>query len=450
MPRVLDARAAGLTAVAMLGVTAYCVLFSRALDTTSYDLWGYFLVAPILLTLSLPVLARLVRDEQDSVVVTVVFAGLVLKLLSALPRYWMAFVLYEGNADSAMYAEVASTISREFRNFDFNVDIGTKVMGTGFLVIVTGVVFVFTGPTTLGGFVFFSWMGFWGLFFFYRAFKVAMPDADLRRYCLLLFLLPSMLFWPSSIGKDTWMLLCLGVFSYGAALLLERRPGAFLFLALGVLGTVFLRPHVTLIACAALAVATVFRRSPDKLTALGPLRSILTFGALGLGLMMVLAKLTAFLGTDSLQVSSSLQGAAEMTGQGGSEVESAPATSPVDLPWGIVTVLFRPFPFEAHNVQSFITSAEGTLLLGLIILSIPRLRGILGYARKRPYVVYAIVYMLLFCYIFSSFQNFGILARERVMVFPLVIVLLALPKPEEVVRSRPGIRPQQLTGSILR
>ena len=55
--------------------------------------------------------------------------------------------------------------------------------------------------------------------------------------------------------------------------------------------------------------------------------------------------------------------------------------------------------------------------------------------------------MLLFCYIFSSFQNFGILARERVMVFPLVIVLLALPKPEEVVRSRPGIRPQQLTGS---
>lgn len=452
MDRVLDPRAAGLTALAAVGVTAYCVVFSYMLNTTTYDLWGYFLVAPILLTVSLPLLARLVRDEQDEVVVTVLFAGLVLKLVSALPRYWMAFVLYDGAADASMYSEYGAKIATSFRLFDFDVDIGNRVMGTGFIVIVTGVVFAVIGPTTLGGFVVFSWLGFWGLFFFYKAFKVALPEADLRRYTLLLVLLPSMLFWPSSIGKDTWMLLCLGVFSFGAALLLERAPGGTVFLLLGVLGSVFLRPHVTLIACVALTVAMLFRRSPDRLTALGPLRSILTLSALGLGLMVVMAKLTAFLGTERLEVTASLQGAAAMTGQGGSSFETTPASTPLDLPWGIVTVLYRPFPFEAHNLQTLITGAEGSLLLVLTVLSVPRLRGVLGYMRRRPYVAYALVYILLFCYVFASFQNFGILARERVMVFPLVVVLLALPKPTPKPKDdrRPDVRTYRQIWSTVR
>jgi hypothetical protein len=38
-----------------------------------------------------------------------------------------------------------------------------------------------------------------------------------------------------------------------------------------------------------------------------------------------------------------------------------------------------------------------------------------------------LTYTLLFCLVFSAFQNFGILARERVMVYPFVLVLLALP-----------------------
>jgi hypothetical protein len=445
--KLLDAPATWLTFVVLILVCAYCAMFSWALENSTYDIWGSFLVGPVLLALSLPVLALALREESDSVVMAIVFGGLALKLLTAVPRYWMSFVLYDGSADASMYAEVGAVVSRQFRRFDFDIDIGGPVLGTGFLVIVTGVVFAFIGPTTLGGYVFFSWLGFWGLFCFYKAFKTALPDADLRRYCLLLFLVPSLLFWPSSIGKDTWMLLCLGVFALGTARVLERKRGGVICIVLGVLGTVFLRPHVTLLACVALGVATLLRRSPEKLTVLGPLRSALTFAVLGATLMVVVARVTEFLGRDTLDVTAELNEANERTDRGGSAFDSAPASSPLELPKAIITVLFRPFPFEAHNLQSLIASAEGTLLLVLALLSVARFRGLLSYVRVRPYVVYVIVYILLFCYIFASFQNFGILTRERVQVFPLVMALLALPVAAKT-EPRKSRKPTQIRSTV--
>jgi hypothetical protein len=93
----------------------------------------------------------------------------------------------------------------------------------------------------------------------------------------------------------------------------------------------------------------------------------------------------------------------------------------------IVTVLFRPFPFEAHNAQSLIASAEGTVLLGMFVAGRRRLRGVPRALKRSPYVAYCLVYTILFCLIFSTFSNFGILTRERVQVFPMVLVFLALP-----------------------
>ena len=71
-------------------------------------------------------------------------------------------------------------------------------MGTGFMRMVTGVVYVVTGPSLVGGFLVFSVLGFWGIYFVYRAF-VALPcrEGNDWLYGLLMFLLPSMLFWPS-------------------------------------------------------------------------------------------------------------------------------------------------------------------------------------------------------------------------------------------------------------
>ena len=54
-------------------------------------------------------------------------------------------------------------------------------------------------------------MAFAGCWLFYRAFQIAVPDGDHYRYAKLIFLWPSLLYWPSSIGKDSWMLLTIAI-----------------------------------------------------------------------------------------------------------------------------------------------------------------------------------------------------------------------------------------------
>jgi hypothetical protein len=42
-------------------------------------------------------------------------------------------------------------------------------------------------------------------------------------------------------------------------------------------------------------------------------------------------------------------------------------------------------------------------------------------------VAYAVAFTAMFVVAFSSFANFGLLARERVQLFPLYLVLLSVP-----------------------
>jgi hypothetical protein len=101
--------------------------------------------------------------------------------------------------------------------------------------------------------------------------------------------------------------------------------------------------------------------------------------------------------------------------------------TPFDLPLATVTVLFRPLLIDAHNVQAMAASVEGTFLLALCVV---RWRWIMAAGRllrRRPYLTVALVYTLLFVIGFSSVANFGILARERVQVLPMLLVLMCVP-----------------------
>ena len=69
------------------------------------------------------------------------------------------------------------------------------------------------------------------MFYLYRAFTIAIPDGNRRSYARLLFFLPSMLYWPSSIGKEAWMLFTLGLAAFGTARLLTGRTWRGLALA---------------------------------------------------------------------------------------------------------------------------------------------------------------------------------------------------------------------------
>ena len=374
-------------------------------------------LTPVLLAASWPAFVRQARRERDQRLAQLLMLALCLKLFGSLVRYWVAIYVYDGFADALMYHDVGTNLAMRFRGGDFSTGLDS-LSSTDFIRFFTGLVYTVTGSSVYAGFLLYSWLGFWGMFYLYRAFVTAVPDGNRRSYARLLFFLPSMLYWPSSIGKEAWMLFCLGLAAFGTARLLTGRPWRGLALAgtalwLGAL----VRPHVTGMAALALVAAYLVARPPRRLGALGPVVKLFALIALLAVAGLLLGKASSYLlekGIDPQDGFSNVLGeSARRTGQGGSSFNAPTAIgSPAKLPLAL----------------------ESTLLL---CLTVARRRGIwqaLRHPRRRPYVAFVVVYSLLFVFAFSSIANFGILARERTQVLPFFLVLLAIP----AARRAPG------------
>jgi hypothetical protein len=116
------------------------------------------------------------------------------------------------------------------------------------------------------------------------------------------------------------------------------------------------------------------------------------------------------------------------TESGGATFAATPVRSPLDLPRAAVTVLLRPFPWEAGNLQMLVTSAETTMVACCAPLLVLRWRAYWRVLRGNPFLTFTLVYVIGFVAAFASIANFGILARERSMVWGLVLVGLAIPR----------------------
>jgi hypothetical protein len=284
-------------------------------------------------------------------------------------------------------------------------------------------------------------MGFLGLYMFYRAYVLAVPNGDRHRYAKLLFFLPSLLFWSSSIGKEAWMTMTLGAVAYGAARAFTKKPFAIVFVALGLWGTEVVRPHMALLILGGLFPAYLLRRAPKGAPRKQSLK-ILGVAALVVAIIVVLGgveqrfRVSSANSTTASQVFDNTE---KQTDTGGSNFTAQRVHSPVQFPAAFVTVMFRPFPNEAHTTQGVVSALEGVFIMFMVLTSFDRLRGLPKELVQTPYVLFVLIYTGVFVWAFSTIANFGILVRERVQVYPLFFVLLCLPKrspPEERKRRR--------------
>ena len=159
------------------------------MNHNSYIVWGGFWVAPVLFILSLPIASRAARRDGDAIGRIVLIAAGVKVFAAPLLRYWMAFSVYGGSADAARYHDAGVGLAPLLRRGIYS-GLG-EISGTRFLEVLTGQVYALTGPTRLGVFMVFSWFGFLGCYLFYRAFRIAYPDGDGRRYAMLVFFFPT-------------------------------------------------------------------------------------------------------------------------------------------------------------------------------------------------------------------------------------------------------------------
>jgi hypothetical protein len=412
-------------------LTGYLGVVLVAMSRTTYDTWGGLLVAPLLVLLAMPAMAGQARRERDRTIFWLLLAGLLLRFVGALARQFVAFDLYGGIADASGYHDAGVRLAALFAHGDFATGM-SPITGTNFIKLVTGIFYTVTGPTKLGGYLFFSWLGFWGTYFFYRAFTVAVPEGRSRSYARLVLFLPSLIFWPAGLGKDAWMVFALGIVAYGGARLLSGSVmRGVLICGLGIWTAGLVRPHVAGMAGLAIVAGAVLKRPSERFGQTAPIVRAVSIVAVAVAAWLFVSQASAFLKESQLNVdqgvSSVLATIATRTSEGGSEFAPTIVHSPVQFPLAAIQVLFRPFAFEAHNLQSLVIALEGTFVL---LLSAIRWRSIVAAVRsatERPFVAACLAYTILFVVAFSAIANFGILARERDQLLPFFFVLLCLP-----------------------
>jgi hypothetical protein len=417
-----------LVGIGLVVVAVYLYVLFYLMDHSTYDSWGAMIVGPVLFLATLPALARQARREGNPRLFWFLVAALAVKMLFSLFRWYHAFNVVE-SADARGYDRVGTQVAMRFLGGNFDPGLET-LLDTNFIRLFTGIVYTIIRPSVIAGFLIYGWLAFWGTFFFYRAFVLAIPEGGRRSYARWVFFTPSILFWPSSIGKESWLIFGLGLAAFGAAKMLSERilPGL-LVAGIGLGLAALVRAPIAVVMGLGLVVGGLLRRPSRHLGELGPIAKALSI-ALLIGVLVVLGvTMQGYLSRSGYgsSLDTALTESQRVTSQGGSEFVPATLTSPTGVVAVVGTVLFRPFLFEVGSAdaaaEAVAAALEGTVLLIVCVVRFRSILAALRSIRRTPYVAVALVYIAGSIVGLSTVANFGIIARQRTLLYPMLFVL---------------------------
>lgn len=430
------------SAVVGLGL-AYLAGVSFAMTTMTYDIWGILVALPPMTVITVWGVRRLFRGELSPLVLPLL-VGFAAKVIGAIARYWIAFDAYEGATDAQRYHDYAAGMAGSVWSGELNIgSVLPGATGTHFVERFTSFVYTLIGSSKLTGFVMFGWLAYWGAVMFVKAACIAVPRLAQRRYAWLCMLAPSVIYWPSSIGKEALMMCFLGIGTYGIARLVSRQ-GFLMPLVWTIIGIgtgALIRPHIAgvwmlgvfpaLLAAfgRSLSTSNRGRRGQDALVL------TIVIGVAAVALVIVGQFALRYLQPredDSATVSQGITAILEETtrrsDQGGSNFEPIIIGGPQDWPQAVVRTLTRPLPQEARGLFQLISAAEMAALIGLCLVSWRRLIALPRAILTVPYVAFAMTALFAAGLAYTSFANLGILTRQKSLVFPLMLLIPCLPQ----------------------
>ncbi len=428
-------------AIGLLVLSLTVLAAAIGLDRLTFDALSGILTLTALVALTMPVLTWLARKEGDPGLARLLTWGMLATIGGILVRYLFVTVVYNDASDALGYSQGAGELAGLIKSGTFTtVPPGLEGFPpeTQRIGLVLAFVYLVTGTSRWAGSIVFAWLAFGGRLLLWRALRRAVPDADNNRYLTLLLFFPSFVYWPASIGKEALMFLALGVVSFAAAQLLAERvsAGSIALFVMGLAGLLFIRPHLAAIGVAALGIASLV----GTLGGIGQgakLKStvvrVLALGVLVVAAVVVFSQTAKFFGSTEGDggITGVLDKTLSQTSIGGSAFVAPAVNSPLDIPWAIVTVMFRPFIWEANGASTLVAALESLALVGLVVTSWRRMVGGLKLSLRRPYLVFVLTFTAAFIMAFSYIGNFGILARQRSIMLALVFVFLATPPIEK-------------------
>ncbi len=410
-----------------------------AMQIQPYDVWGAMIILPPLLAGGWWILSQTFVGEQRILLPIVAF-GLGAKMAGSLARYWVAFDAYGGQSDAARYHDSGKVLALAVREGRSSLlAVIPHEVGTAFIDRLTGLIYTFAGSSQLAGFLIYAFLSFWGQVLFLKAGLIGIHGINARRYAWLCMLTPSIVFWPSSIGKEAWMCLTLGLTSWACALILTGRWrfGVVVAGLTGLIGAGFVRPHMAALWVGGL-LAGLFAGFLTGRTGHGLSGRMMTFGLLtvaAIGLVVVGTVALRYLnpsndeGSVSTRVGDIFSETARRSDGGGSAMSTVSIRSPLDWPLAIQRTLLRPAPHEVRGLSSAFPGAESAALIVALLVGWRRLLAAPRLLINSPYFVAATITVIAFGLAFSTLGNLAILVRQRSLVFPLMLLWWSLPAP---------------------
>ncbi len=429
------------------------ILASAHSQKVGTDLIIAFIVFGLLLWLGMSIARSVSANDAYPKLRTIMVASVIFHLACAPAQIWVVDHLYAGVADWLRYDHQGALFADSLRHGHFTfkgTDIGQHFINDGSISFVGGLVMTVTGPNQLAAFLVESWLAFVGTVFFYKAFRVTFPGVDRRFYAWLIFLFPSILFWTADVGKEADMLFALGLTAYGMAMVLVRIPRGYLYVLIGGVLGVVIRPNELLLLAGGFAIAMVVRSlyvveyAGEAPVRRGGIRAVGGFGFVAVGLVFVgfatrhlLHPVTTGKNTGLSATLSNLTKSNTGAAAGFGSLNATYSSNPLYYPKDVFTVLFDPLWFNAGSVSQAVQSVENTLVVGVIIYSFRRLRYLFRVCAQRPYVLMALFYSILWMYAFAALGNIGLITRERTLLLPFFFAVLAIPVARRGERPYP-------------
>lgn len=372
-----------------------------------------------------------VIHREDRWLQTVLTCGLLLKVTGAALFMYMAFNVYGAAADVSHYVYSAKSLLATYQTTG-TFPILQPWYNTNFVIMAAGATYAFIGPSVPGVMVFFALFSFWGQYFLYQAFVTAYPNGNRRLASVLCLLTPSLVFWTASVGKDALIAPGLGLFCYGFARML-RKPGAMPILAMasGSALILLVRPHIA--AMVAIAAAITYLLGRNAVGVKGAIAKSVGIPLLIIASLYLLNTASQFTeASDFSSAKTALNRTSEANEYGGSAISQSLPVRVAYAPF----LLFRPFPWEAKNLQSIAASAEGMLFLWLFWRKRRQIFVLLKTCRNDSFRFFLLVYGVEMSVTMSAaMTNLGLLARQRVMMLGPVLLFLAMPPVREAARK---------------
>lgn len=349
--------------------------------------------------------------------------GAAMRVVGAVARHQVNELFYNGSGDSKRYFAYGAVHSKDLWSFDFSFLLPSddvRWWGSRFIDNLSAIVIALVGENILSGFVAFAMFSLVGVTLIALAFRSARGMEQESVFATMLLLWPSLWFWPSSMGKDAVMMLGLGltIFGYvgrGERFLVGPMAGGFAILAC-------IRPHVAAIVMGGIVAAELLRaRGGGGLSWLRRM-ALVSIGLAGATMAMSQFGLDI---TDVEGMEETFERYSGKTAQGGSAIEASSGSAAIAM--ALVNSLMRPFPWEAHHIFALFASVEVWALWGYLWARRKTFGPVLREWRSDRLLRVGIPVGLLLAFFYGlAMSNLGIIARQRVVILPFLVMLVAV------------------------